>query len=465
MNLCFIVWVAVKKGEYVHIKNIAKGASEEIVTGVTFPSSVLDISPRQKRYFVFIIMKRNFIIKFPSVMQGLVMAKGSTIQLHFHHFSDPHTGARITRLTPPDVICHRNYFYQKSFTRDGSKLLFAAEFDGHRNYYLLDRQKQTAVQLTHGRGDNTFGGFLSPDDRSLYYVKNERELRRVSLDDYSEHTIYTVPEEWVGYGTWVANSECTRLVGIEIARDDWTPLTDWQKFRTFYLRRPHCRLLQVDLHNGSTRVIHEANEWLGHPLYRPYDDSTVAFCHEGPHDLVDARMWLVNEDGSNVRKVKTHAPEESCTHEFWVPDGSALLYVSYFKGHSERYIRRFSPQTGEDSSLMTMPACSHLMSNADGTLLVGDGSGTPVDVEDTSGHVIENDPFLYLFDTRTRRYAPLATHQSSWQVLDGDRQVTHPHPSFSPDDRDVLFTSDFEGLPALYLAQIPDTLVSSLGKE
>ena len=75
-------------------------------------------------------------------------------------------------------------------------------FDGHRNYYLLDRQKQTAVQLTHGRGDNTFGGFLSPDDRSLYYVKNERELRRVSLDDYSEHTIYTVPEEWVGYGTW-----------------------------------------------------------------------------------------------------------------------------------------------------------------------------------------------------------------------------------------------------------------------
>lgn len=47
-------------------------------------------------------------------MQGLVMAKGSTIQLHFHHFSDPHTGARITRLTPPDVICHRNYFYQKA---------------------------------------------------------------------------------------------------------------------------------------------------------------------------------------------------------------------------------------------------------------------------------------------------------------------------------------------------------------
>lgn len=37
MRLCFIVWITIKKGEYVHIKNIAKGASEEIVTGVTFP--------------------------------------------------------------------------------------------------------------------------------------------------------------------------------------------------------------------------------------------------------------------------------------------------------------------------------------------------------------------------------------------------------------------------------------------
>lgn len=54
-------------------------------------------------------------------------------------------------------------------------------------------------------------------------------------------------------------------------------------------------------------------------------------------------MWLVNEDGSNVRKVKTHAEGESCTHEFWVPDGSALIYVSYLKGQQGRTISRFNP--------------------------------------------------------------------------------------------------------------------------
>ena len=148
----------------------------------------------------------------------------------------------------------------------------------------------------------------------------------------------------------------------------------------------------MDLKTGESSIIHEEKKWLGHPIYRPFDDHTVAFCHEGPHDLVDARMWLVNEDGTDIRKVKTHAQGESCTHEFWVPDGSALVYVSYLKGQQGRSICRFDPQTGVNETIMQMPSCSHLMSNFDGTLLVGDGSGTPVDVKDTHGYTIDNDP-------------------------------------------------------------------------
>lgn len=178
------------------------------------------------------------------------------------------------------------------------------------------------------------------------------------------------------------------------------------------------------------------------------------------HDRVDARMWLIDEDGANMRKVKDHAEGESCTHEFWVPDGSALIYVSYHKARADREICRFDPVTGHNEVLMTMPACSHLMSNQNGTLLVGDGSGTPVDVQDTKGYTIDNDPMLWLFDVATRQHRPLAAHNSSWRVLDGDRQVTHPHPSFTPDDKQVLFTTDYEGQPALYLATIKDNFFS-----
>lgn len=383
------------------------------------------------------------------------MAKGMRVDLTYHVSRAPDTGAEITRLTPPEVTCHRNYFYQKCFTRDGSHLLFAGEFDGHWNYYLLDLANRQAIQLTEGPGDNTFGGFLSPDDRFLYYVKNDRILFEVNLSTLAEREVYRVPDEWVGYGTWVANSDCTKLVGIEIAKSDWVPLSDWQIFHDFFHKGPHCRLLRVDLQSGASATIHEGKVWLGHPIYRPFDDHTVAFCHEGPHDLVDARMWLVNEDGSNVRKVKEHAEGESCTHEFWVPDGSALIYVSYQKGQQGRTIFRFDPQSGENEALMQMPACSHLMSNFDGTLLVGDGSGTPVDVKDTGGYTIENDPYLYVFDVAQKAWFRVARHDTSWETFANSRQVTHPHPSFTPDDSAVLFTSDKDGKPALYIAKLP----------
>lgn len=100
--------------------------------------------------------------------------KGKIIPLNFRTTEDSVTGRQVIRMTPPHVICHRNYFYQKCFTRDGSKLIFGGGFEGHWNYYLLDLAAQQAVQLTDGPGDNTFGGFLSDDDRTLWYVKNNR---------------------------------------------------------------------------------------------------------------------------------------------------------------------------------------------------------------------------------------------------------------------------------------------------
>lgn len=144
--------------------------------------------------------------------------KGKIIPLNFRSQPDSETGHEVIRLTPPHIICHRNYFYQKCFTRDGNKLIFGGAFEGHWNYYLLDREAQHATQLTDGEGDNTFGGFLSADDQALWYVKNSRQLRRVDLDSLEEQVIYDVDDAWVAYGTWVANSDCTQLVGIEIKK-------------------------------------------------------------------------------------------------------------------------------------------------------------------------------------------------------------------------------------------------------
>ncbi len=389
------------------------------------------------------------------------MPKHTQRQLAFAVRQDPDTGTTVTRLTPTDVTCHRNYFYQKCFTNDGQRLIFGAEWGPHPspnwNYHLLDLPSQTAIQLTDGAGENTFGGFLSPDDRYLYFVRAERQLIRLTLADLHEDVVYTVPHGWVGYGTWVSNSACTKMVGIEIHADDWFPLNTWQKFNDMYHRKPRCRLFSVDLvgpNQGKQTVILEQRGWLGHPQYRPFDDQTVAYCHEGPHDLIDARMWFINEDGSNRRCAKTHAPGESCTHEFWVPDGSAMVYVSYRHDAPERWICSLDPVTLENRVLMTMPQCSHLMSNFDGSLIVGDGCGQASGDSAASNAMLVGDPYLHLFDRKAGTHRPLARHDSSWGVHKDSRQVTHPHPSFTPNERQVLYSCDAEGEPALYLADV-----------
>lgn len=374
--------------------------------------------------------------------------KGKIIPLNFRTRQDSVTGHEVIRMTPPHIICHRNYFYQKCFTQDGSKLIFGGAFEGHWNYYLLDIAREQATQLTDGAGDNTFGGFLSHDDNALWYVKNNRELRRVCLDSFEEQIVYAVDDEWVAYGTWVANSDCTKLVGVEIKKRDWQSLTDWSKFRAFYFTQPECRLINIDLRTGEQQVILQEKRWLGHPIYRPFDDSTVAFCHEGPRDAIDARMWLINPDGSQLRKVRQHAPGESFTHEFWVPDGSALYYVAHKENDPQRYLCSADPRTLENRQLMAIPPCSHLMSNHDGSLIVGDGA------PHNTGDISLNDPFIWVFNIATGTKHAVCQHNTSWKVLDGDRQVTHPHPSFSPDNQWVLYTSDEEGMPALYLARV-----------
>ncbi len=374
--------------------------------------------------------------------------KGKIIPLSFRTRQDSLTGHDVIRMTPPHIICHRNYFYQKCFTRDGNKLIFGGAFEGHWNYYLLDIARQQATQLTEGAGDNTFGGFLSADDRALWYVKENQQLRRVDLDSLEERVVYEVDSDWVAYGTWVANSDCTRLVGIEIKKSDWQPLTDWRKFREFYFTHPECRLINICLQTGERRVMLQEKRWLGHPIYRPFDDHTVAFCHEGPRDVIDARMWLINDDGSNLRKVRQHGAGESFTHEFWVPNGSALCYVAHKENDPKRYLFSADPLTLENRQLMAIPPCSHLMSNDDGTLIVGDGA------PHNTGDISLNDPFIWVFDIAKGTQTAICQHNTSWKVLNGDRQVTHPHPSFSPDNQWVLYTSDEEGMPALYLARV-----------
>lgn len=383
----------------------------------------------------------------------------ATVLFPFRETRDPDTGARVVRLTPVGVQCQRNYFYQKAFTNDGRFLIFGFDLGGSMNLWELELASGQARRLTFGEGENIQGAYLSADDQYVYFNRGSRLHVRVDRHSGAEDVVYEVPSPWVGYGTWGPNSETTKTLALEMHQDDRvTGPGGWERFAAQYHARPRQRLIEINLASGASRVVWEEKRHLGHPMYRPHDDTVLGFCHEGPHDLVDSRIWLIGADGTHLTRVKEHAPGESIMHEFWVPDGSRLLYVSYTKGEQERSIWAATPgEMGTEvpnERLMGMPPCAHLMSNHDGTLLVGDGAGQLGDVDDKDAHAFTPDPLLHLFDLRTRTHRPLCGHHSSWRVYDGNTQASHPHPSFTPDETRVLFASDFEGDLALYLVDL-----------
>ena len=48
------------------------------------------------------------------------MAKGMRVKLNYEVSRDPDTGVEVTRLTPPEVTCHRNYCSPGSSTVTGT---------------------------------------------------------------------------------------------------------------------------------------------------------------------------------------------------------------------------------------------------------------------------------------------------------------------------------------------------------
>ena len=114
-----------------------------------------------------------------------------------------------------------------------------------------------------GAGDNTFGGFLSPDDRAFYYEERIARLWRSIFQTRVEREVYRVPDDWVGYGARVANSDCTSLVGIEIAKRDWTPLNDWKIFHDFFHKGSPLPTARGSEKTGASSTIHEEEKLAG----------------------------------------------------------------------------------------------------------------------------------------------------------------------------------------------------------
>ena len=406
------------------------------------------------------------------------MAIGDIIHNEFCSYVDETTGARVERLTDPGTTCHHMYFYAHMTTRDGSKLLYALERDGERQVFCMDLATGDAVQLTEGPNVNDWGAEFTRDERHVLYHQGS-SIYLVALDTLERACVYTTPVGWQGRDIGVSR-DADALALVEIEQDTMAAATggpnwaNWDFFAQNCLAKPRCRLVYVDLATGESRTVIERRCWLGHAQIRPHDPETILFCHEGPYDLIDARMWLVQRDGTRERCCREQPTDLILTHEFWEPDGSHVAYVyREMDGSGVEEIREIDPETLEERTIMPCRTYAHCICDHEGRFFVGDAQGdtTPIHLQDEAeierrreaGEVLDDN--LYLIDLAARREIRLAYHGTSWSARWGTTQDAHPHPCFTEDGRYVLFVTDRFGHPAIHRIDVREFLQTKACEE
>lgn len=407
------------------------------------------------------------------------MAVGDVIRNEFEAFVDPDTGAALERLTPRGTLCHHMRFNQRNITRDSMFLLYSMELNGMRRICAMNLENGLAVQLTHGRDVADYTGVFSADDRYLYYLQ-ANTIWRINLFTLLRERVYAPKRPWT-VKTFTLDSVGAHIAVTE-TKDAHLPTfleaSDWTAFSLSALAAPLSRIVVVSVANGDAREVIQQRQWLGQAQIRPRDPDTILFCHEGPYDAIDARLWLVQADGTGLRCAREQPDDLIVTQEFWWPDGSRIGYYYAETGPGgTTSMRSIDPETGAEEVVAACSPYVHCMCGRSGRYIVGDSSGSrePLDrLERENGldpkAALSQDgddagDYIYLVDTLMQHEFKLCHHGSTWSLKYGNTQDAHPHPYLSDDGRWVFFTSDREGKPAVYRVDAGRFLWENIGRE
>lgn len=358
------------------------------------------------------------------------MAKGERFPSEARWLRDDATGARIRQITAYPAVHHQPFFLVPAYDDAMRWTVFASARGGAPQIFAEDRATGELVQLT-ARDDLAAFSMHPAHAGDWVYFTAGRGGWRVHTDTYEEELIIDLA------------AGALRAQGMVAAAMGTTALSACDRYWAVRFKDGAEACIAVaDLTRGTWDVILRRDD-VSHMQFCP-DDSELLF-YAGP--LTD-RVWIVGRDGRGNRRLYRRAPGEWITHEAWIPGTREVGFVNWPRG-----MRAVHADTGAVRDVTRFNAW-HAIAAPDGRRMVADtnfpdiglqvfdpldGVGAPTTLclpRASSVGAHWNGPFPYE-DGPIPVYAP---------------QHTHPHPSFSPDGRHVIYTSDVTGYAQIYEA-------------
>ncbi len=373
------------------------------------------------------------------------MSRGRLYPSEARAFTDEATGARIRQVTDQPSIHHHPFFFVPAYDDAMTRLVFISHRSGRPEIFAEERASGKLVQLTERADIAEYSIYPSHDGRYVYFTagrgayrvhtERQREERLVDLGDLGETLL--------------------REAGMVADAMGTTALSFDDRYWALRFSMGGCaNLAVIDTESGDCDVILQ-RDTIAHLMFCPDDNNLLYYA--GP--LKD-RVWVIKRDGSGNRRLYQRQPGEWITHEVWLPGRRELAFVDWNKG-----IRCIHVDSGIERRLTSFNAW-HAICNPQGTIMVADTNFPDIGIQ------LFN-PLDGIGEAHTLCYPKASNAGAHWggpfPYEDGPISVyapqhTHPHPSFSPDSRHIVFTSDRGGTAQVYEAEIPEALLESLEK-
>ncbi len=368
--------------------------------------------------------------------------QGTVFPAEWSERRDSVTGLVVRQLTDYKGHSHHLYFTNPGWYDGGRKLLFGSDRNNETHLFCLDLVDGWVMQLTE-RPQPDDGSFLNaslnPLRAEVYYWQG-RDLIALDLHSLEERTLCQAPD---GFRAGITNCTadgrfvCTGLVEDLSGRFPVDLLHGYVGFAEYWEARPLSRILKVATDGSGAEVVWEENSWIGHVNTSPKVAHLLTFCHEGPWDRVDQRIWGLDLNSGNVWKIRPTNEGDRVGHEYWLADGETIGYHGRIEGQPVFGFVRYDDSERREAVIHA--DSTHFHSNHR-NLIVGDGTA--------------RQPHVLLWRWQGKEIEGpriLCRHRCSFHI-----QQTHVHPRFSPDDRSIVFTSDPSGYGNLYMIEVPD---------
>ena len=340
---------------------------------------------------------------------------------------DEMTGRPVRQLTAHPSQHHHCFFFVPSYTCDSRHRVFVSHRGGPPAVFLCAVETDALVRCTDRPDLSEWSVFPGRRSRFVLYVAGTTGYR-LDLDTLEERVVAELDAVSMRDRGMVAGGMGTTA----LSHDD-----RWWALRINTADGP--ALVVVDLETGKTDTILRAPS-IGHMQFCPEDPDLIYYGGD-PRE----RIRLVRRDGSEDRLLYRQEPMQWVVHEVWLPGSRELAFVDWPHG-----VRAIDVYGGEERPLVDCNVW-HASPSPDGRAMVADTNHPDIGLQwfptDGSG------------ETRTLCASKASSVGEHWkgpfpyskgQVPVYAPQHTHPHPSFSPDGRRILFTSDRMGESQIY---------------